>query len=217
MRHIALAVTAAFAVAGCAVTNTPYPAPSRTVYQPPPPNQYTSQRAPLQSQLFACNGGGGSNIGDIGASAEVLRYTPYVNTPAGALLRNPTDVACLSSGFGWRGTATGGGRQHSGLDLANRQGGFVYAAGQGWISAVEWRGGYGLVVEIDHGRGVRTLYAHLNEADPNLRTGMPVEAGAAIGLMGMTGNATGVHLHYEINVDGVQVDPLAYGAEEQVS
>lgn len=216
MRELALGLTAALAVAGCAATNASYPSPSQTVYQPPAPvtpNAFTNERAPLHSQLFACNGGGGSNIGEIGYNAEVVRYTPYATTLAGALLRNPTQGACLSSGFGWRGTATGGGRQHNGLDLANRAGGFIYAAGDGWISTVGWLGGYGQVVEIDHGRNVRTLYAHLSEVDPNLHSGMAVSAGAAIGRMGMTGNATGVHLHYEVFVDGVQVDPLSYGAE----
>ena len=217
MRELALGLTAALAVAGCAATNASYPTPARTVYQPPAPvtpNAFTDERAPLHSQLFACNGGGGSNIGETGYNAEVVRYTPFVTTPAGALLRNPTQGACLSSGFGWRGTASGGGRQHNGLDLANRAGGFIYAAGDGWISNVGWLGGYGQVVEIDHGENVRTLYAHMSEVDPNLHSGMPIQAGAAIGRMGMTGNASGVHLHYEIYVDGVQVDPLGYDSQQ---
>ncbi|MBY0563746.1 MAG: M23 family metallopeptidase [Hyphomonadaceae bacterium] len=215
MRYLAIAATAALA-AGCASTSAPYGAPGSYRQPPPPPvpNEYsTAPQASLHSELFACNGGGGSNLGELGRRAEVLGYTPYMFTPAGALLRNPTQAACLSSGYGWRGTATGGGRQHNGLDLANRGGGYIYAAGDGWISVVEWRGGYGLVVEIDHGRGVRTLYAHLSEADPNLVTGRRVQTGAPIGRMGMTGNATGVHLHYEVTVDGVQVDPLNYGVE----
>jgi murein DD-endopeptidase MepM/ murein hydrolase activator NlpD len=127
-------------------------------------------------------------------------------------MRNPTEAACLSSGFGWRG-GDGGGRPHDGLDLANPGGGFVYAAGEGRVRSADWRGGYGLVLEIDHGQGVRTLYAHLSEIDPNLRPGSFVAAGAAVARMGATGNATGVHLHYEVSVDGLLVDPLSYGAE----
>jgi murein DD-endopeptidase MepM/ murein hydrolase activator NlpD len=214
MRELALGVVAAFAVAGCAVTNTPYPRPSAAATGAATPNIYTqAPRAPLQSELFACNGGSGSNLGELGARGESLRYTPYIYTPAGALLRNPTAIACLSSGFGWRGSASGGGRQHSGLDLANPDGGFIFAAGAGRIAYADWRGGYGLVVEIDHGGGVRTLYAHLSEVNPNLRPGDQVGEGEAIARMGMTGNATGVHLHYEVNVDGLLVDPLNYGVE----
>jgi murein DD-endopeptidase MepM/ murein hydrolase activator NlpD len=167
----------------------------------------------MHSQLFACNGGGGTNIGAIGPSGEAKFYTPYIQTAAGPLLRNPTEAACLSSGFGWRGAASGGGRQHDGMDLANSNGGYIYAAADGWVAFADWRGGYGQVLELDHGEGVRTLYAHLNEIDPNLMPGAFVSAGAAVARMGATGNATGVHLHYEVSIDGLKVDPLAYGAE----
>jgi murein DD-endopeptidase MepM/ murein hydrolase activator NlpD len=90
---------------------------------------------------------------------------------------------------------------------------YIYAAGDGWVRFAEWRGGYGLVLELDHGNGVITRYAHLSEIDPNLRSGAFVAAGAAVARMGATGNATGVHLHYEVMVDGVLVDPLAYGVK----
>jgi murein DD-endopeptidase MepM/ murein hydrolase activator NlpD len=210
LRKLACGFAAVLALAGCAVSNTPYPRPA-TNLPPPQPNIYTSApHAALHSELFACNSWG-ANLGEIGARGESALYTPYIFTPAGALLRNPTERACLSSGFGWRGSADGGGRVHSGLDLANPDGGFVHAAGDGWVASAGWRGGYGLVLEIDHGRGVRTMYAHLSEIDPNLRRGVFVAAGAAVARMGATGNATGVHLHYEVSIDGLQVDPLAYG------
>jgi murein DD-endopeptidase MepM/ murein hydrolase activator NlpD len=99
------------------------------------------------------------------------------------------------------------------MDLANPNGGFVFAAGDGWVAFADWRGGYGQVLEIDHGQGVVTRYAHLSEFDPNLALGSFVGAGTPVGRMGATGNATGVHLHYEVSVDGLNVDPLAYGAE----
>ena len=66
-------------------------------------------------------------------------------------------------------------------------------------------------LRLDHGRGVRTLYAHMSEFDQRLHRGATVYEGQAIGRMGMTGNATGVHLHYEVWVDGLLVDPLHYG------
>ena len=67
------------------------------------------------------------------------------------------------------------------------------------------------MVLLDHGNGVRTIYAHLNEFDQRLRPGVRVHEGQPIGRMGATGNATGVHLHYEVYVDGMIVDPLHYG------
>jgi murein DD-endopeptidase MepM/ murein hydrolase activator NlpD len=112
----------ALGLVGCAVSNSAY-VPERLAI-PASPNAYTAApRAMLHGELFACNSGGGANLGELGARGEVARYTPYIFTPAGALLRSPTEAACLSSGFGWRGTASGGGRQHSGLDLANPGGG----------------------------------------------------------------------------------------------
>lgn len=211
----------ALAASACATPeNAVYPRPP--VATPPPyahpqaPNPFaTAPSAEVHSELFVCNYAS-ANLGEIGDRGQSLRYSPYMLTPAGALLRNPTQSACLSSGFGWRASAGGGGREHTGLDLANPNGGFVYAAGAGRIAAVGWRGGYGLVVEIDHGAGVRSFYAHLSEVDPRLRAGVHVPAGAPIARMGMSGNATGVHLHYEVSVDGLRVDPLAYGQPEPV-
>lgn len=219
MRSLAL-VVCALALGGCAVTNTSYPSPTATtqiVRSPPAPSAYNYAavgRAPLHSELFTCNRYG-SNLGEIGLRGEAVGYSPYMDTQAGPLLRNPTEGACLSSGFGWRGVSNGGGRQHNGLDLANAGGGFIYAAGPGRVVSAEWRGGYGNFVEIDHGRGVRTRYAHMIEIDPNLRPGMSVPAGVAIGRMGMTGNASGVHLHYEVLVDDLLVDPMRYGMPPQ--
>lgn len=215
MRHIAFSLAALFALSGCATANTSYPV--TTTIAPPmehQPSIYASApRAPLHSELFACNSYG-SNLGLIGQRGEATNYTPYIDTPAGPLLRNPTEVGCLSSGFGFRGAATGGGRQHNGVDLANREGGFIYAAADGRIVTADYRSGYGNFIEIDHGRGVRTRYAHLAEFDPNLRPGMRIAAGAPMGRMGMSGNATGVHLHYEVVVDELSVDPLNYGAPQ---
>ncbi len=213
--RLALGCIALAGAAGCAVTNTPYrPAPIASAPAPPIASPYAGvAHAPLHAELNACNGGGGANLGEIGERGEVVLYTPYIFTPAGALLRNPTEAACLSSGFGWRDRADGGGRQHNGLDLANAAGGYVYAAGDGWVRFADWRGNFGLVLEIDHGQGVVTRYAHLNEIDPSLRPGVLVAAGTPVARMGATGNATGVHLHYELMVDGFLVDPLSYGTK----
>ncbi len=216
MRTLSWALTAALVLAGCATTYyapppQPVPQPPPTVQSPRGPSIYTSApTAPLHAELFACRFLG-ANVGEIGARGESLAYTPYIATAAGPLLRDPTEAACLASGFGWRGSASGGGRQHTGLDLANPEGGFIFAAADGWVASNAWRNGYGLVLELDHGGGVRTLYAHLNEVDSNLSEGAFVRQGQAVARMGMTGNATGIHLHYEVIVDGLQVDPLNYG------
>jgi murein DD-endopeptidase MepM/ murein hydrolase activator NlpD len=150
------------------------------------------------------------NAGLIGDDGLLINYTPFIWTLAGPLLRNPTGGACLSSGFGWRGDGSDG-RNHHGIDLANRQGGPIYAAGPGVVIQSGRRGGYGNAVEIDHGAGVKTLYGHLASIDSSVREGAPVAMGQRIGEMGMTGHATGVHLHYELSVNGTNADALTYG------
>lgn len=216
-RSLASGFVGACALAGCATT----PAPISVVVSPPPaPAERTiagdartylgAPRAPLFSQLFVCSPNN-SNLGPIGASNESLAYTPYIATPAGSLLRDPTEGACLSSGFGWRVRGANGGANHTGIDLANANGGFVFAAADGTVAYEGEQGGYGFVVELDHGRGVHTFYGHLNDVNPALQPGAFVRGGTAIARMGATGNATGVHLHYEVIVDGLKVDPLNYG------
>lgn len=215
LRNIALCA-AALSLSACVVAEHPSPSIVSTrpiSSEPVGDNLYArSLRAPLHGELFACSRYG-ANIGEIGDRGESVLYSPYIYTPAGALLRNPTESACLSSGFGWRSRADGGGRVHNGLDLANPNGGFVYAPADGRIAWAGWRGGYGIVLEIDHGSGVRSMFAHLSDVDSNLRPGVFVAAGTPVARMGATGNATGVHLHYEVSVDGLIVDPLRYGSE----
>jgi len=217
MRRFVLGALAAFWLAGCA--SEPLPAAILAGEPPAPaapaPSIFdAAPRAEVQSELFICSPQD-RNLGPVGARNQSLEYTPYIATRAGSLLRDPTEQVCLSSGFGFRATADGGGADHTGIDLANANGGFVFAAGDGWVASESYRGGYGLVLELDHGQGVHTLYAHLNEIDPRLHTGAFVHAGQAVARMGRTGNATGVHLHYELIVDGVKQDPLAYGTPYQ--
>jgi murein DD-endopeptidase MepM/ murein hydrolase activator NlpD len=226
IRSVALTAISALALAGCAIdyesVNAPVsvtpsaprlPAPSVAPTPSVDPAIYlNAPRAPLMSQLFACSSNN-SNIGPISADRASLVYTPYISTAAGALLRDPTEGACLSSGFGWR-TRGENGSNHTGIDLANPNGGFIFSAADGVVERTGWEGGYGIVVQIDHGRGVHTLYGHLTDVNPALRQGSFVRGGSAIARMGMTGNATGIHLHYEVTIDGLKVDPLNYGAPQ---
>lgn len=204
MRNLLAAIAFGAAVSACAT------AP----YTPPPPAApavvYSGQVAPLHASLRLCPGAAAYNVGPVAYDRTVVDYRPMITTNAGPLLRNPTEFSCVSSGYGPREIASGGGRSHSGVDLANDAGGYIYAAGPGRIESVGWKGTYGLMVEIDHGAGVRTRYGHLSEVDPSLGPGSPVAGGVAIGRMGMTGNASGVHLHYELLIGGRAVDPLAY-------
>lgn len=101
-----------------------------------------------------------------------------------------------------------GGRPHLGVDIAASHGSPVVAAEAGTVLSVGYQGGYGLRVDISHGGGVVTRYAHLSSAA--VKAGQIVERGQFIGRAGSTGNATGPHLHFEVIVDGVHKDPALF-------
>jgi murein DD-endopeptidase MepM/ murein hydrolase activator NlpD len=93
------------------------------------------------------------------------------------------------------------------VDLAEPTGAPVEAAAAGRVVWVGVRVGWGLVVTLAHTDGVRTMYAHLSGS--SVRLGQRVAAGATIGLVGSTGDATGPHLHFEVRLRGAAVDPLS--------
>jgi len=124
------------------------------------------------------------------------------------LMRIPIEFARLSSTFGARRhPVLGRMRMHKGVDYAARTGTPIMAAGDGKVSFVGWKSGYGRAVIIDHGQNRSTLYGHMS-AWGKYKTGQHVSQGSTIGYVGMTGLATGPHLHYEFRIKGVQVNPL---------
>jgi murein DD-endopeptidase MepM/ murein hydrolase activator NlpD len=113
-----------------------------------------------------------------------------------------------SSGFGWRDDPIRHTRSfHSGTDFRGHPGTPVVAAGNGVVAFCGRLGGYGNVVDIDHGGGVLTRYAHLRKIET--RKAAAVTAGDTIGQVGSTGRTTGPHLHFEVRLDGAPVSPIA--------
>lgn len=167
----------------------------------PPPAQTT---APLS----LCSGVSISNAPPTDGFQRIANYQPQAYIHGAAVMRAPVS-ACVSSGFGpRRGGASG---FHHGVDLYTRDPAPVYAGGDGVIEAITVMRGYGNTILIRHAGGVKTRYAHLSAYAPGLRTGDRVRAGEFIGHTGRTGNATAVHLHYEIIVDGKPRNPLTVG------
>ncbi|WP_245710890.1 M23 family metallopeptidase [Citreimonas salinaria] len=152
---------------------------------------------------------GGDRYEVLWPGARSLRTRIYKN---GVLLRTfdqPIAGARLSSAFGPRKHPIHNiVRMHSGVDFEAPLGADVLATQAGRIVYMGKKSGYGLMVEIDHGGGVHTLYAHLSETNDALRDGQRVAAGDAVGRVGSTGTSTAPHLHYEIVVDGKPVQPL---------
>jgi murein DD-endopeptidase MepM/ murein hydrolase activator NlpD len=119
------------------------------------------------------------------------------------------DRLTISSRFGWRSDPiTGVGRRHGGIDLPGRFGAAVMATAPGIVRIAGWAGGYGNLVEIEHSDGVRTRYGHLSRLD--VFPSEHVEEGQVIGEVGSTGHSTGPHLHYEVRIGGMAVDPLTF-------
>lgn len=100
-------------------------------------------------------------------------------------------------------------RLHTGVDLAAPTGTPIYAAGDGVISYYRWQSGYGNKIEIQHVNGYETAYGHLSRFVDGLGVGSQVRQGQVIGYVGSTGQSTGPHLHFEIQINGNYVDPLS--------
>ncbi len=115
----------------------------------------------------------------------------------------------FSSPFGYRIHPIFGTRKlHAGLDMAAPVGTVVHAAGSGVVLSAGWGGGYGNLVQIEHGNGIVSRYAHMSQID--VVAGQPVSAGTVLGLSGSTGNSTGPHLHFETRLKSVPTNPACF-------
>jgi murein DD-endopeptidase MepM/ murein hydrolase activator NlpD len=121
----------------------------------------------------------------------------------------PVEKLQFTSNFGirsdpFRGTAA----MHAGVDIPGPIGTPIYATADGIVSHSGWQGGYGNLVEINHGKGIATRYGHLSKL--LVADGAKVTRGQLIALMGSTGRSTGSHLHYEVRMDGHAVNPVPF-------
>ncbi|MFV5405128.1 MULTISPECIES: M23 family metallopeptidase [unclassified Acinetobacter] len=123
------------------------------------------------------------------------------------LISHPLPNSRISSSYGGR-TMGGRAENHSGLDLAAPSGTPIYATGPGIVTKSGWGTGYGQYVEINHGNGYLTRYAHASRLIT--RVGEQVQAGDHIANVGCTGRCTGPHLHYEVVKDGQRKNPSTY-------
>ena len=139
-------------------------------------------------------------------------YTPDGESMRGTFLRTPVEFSRISSRFSksrfhpilktWR--------SHKGVDYAASKGTPIRATADGTVQHVGTKGGYGKAVIISHAGRFSTLYGHMSGYKKGLRSGKSIKQGDTIGYIGSTGLATGPHLHYEFQVDGVHRDPLKY-------
>lgn len=163
---------------------------------------------------------------------ETYRYYRY-RTPDGAvdfydengsnsrkfLMRKPVKGARFTSGFGYRRhPILGTRRMHTGADWAAPRGTPILAPGDGTVTFVGRKGGYGNHLRLKHGNGYQTTFSHLHKFAEGIRKGVKVQQGQVIGYIGSTGRSTGPHLHYEVLVNGKFTDPMkiATGSSRQL-
>lgn len=126
------------------------------------------------------------------------------------LLKTPMNVARISSHFGNRKHPIQGyTKMHRGVDFSAPVGTPIYSAGDGVITELGWKSGYGKFVLVKHSSTLSTAYAHASRFAKNLKIGSKIKQGQVIAYVGTTGNSTGPHLHYEVRINGKQVNPTS--------
>ena len=131
--------------------------------------------------------------------------TTLISVPS----QKPVDMVSINSGFGVRSDPFRGGRaMHAGVDIPGPTGTPIYATADAIVGRTGWIGGYGNMIELEHGKGIQTRYGHLSAI--SVAPGSRIKRGQLIGLMGSTGRSTGSHLHYEVRLDGKPVNPVPF-------
>lgn len=134
----------------------------------------------------------------------VIKGTKVVPSRGSGTFAWPTNGGYISSTMGYR-----WGQLHKGIDIARPSDRTIKAADNGVVVSAGWdNGGYGNMIEIDHRNGYVTIYGHLSSI--NVSVGQTVSKGANIGVMGATGDSTGIHLHFEVHKNGSLKNPLDY-------
>ena len=152
-------------------------------------------------------------LGGFAQGGGELMNPDSTRTPTGTLQWPPPVAGTITSQFGHRvDPITGEVSSHTGTDIACAEGTPILAAADGTVTVANgldsWGGSYGYYIQIDHGGGLETLYAHCSSIC--VTTGQQVQSGEVIGYVGHTGRATGNHLHLEVSVDGNRADVLRY-------
>ena len=166
-----------------------------------------AEGGPLLSLATGADGSLDPRFERLGAS--LARMEALENGLASIPQVTPAHVAYVSSSYGYRADPfTGGAAFHAGLDFPGPRGSPIYAAARGTVSFVGQRQGYGNCIEISHGSGLLTRYAHLSGF--RARVGQEVAAGTVIGAMGNTGRSTGPHLHFEVRINDRPMNPRPF-------
>ncbi len=194
----AVSLGLALIVAACATSEavrTTAPEPAAPKAPQPLPSQPQQAARAFPSAMSVCPGMTVANRPPTDANLMMTDYAPFVVAAGKVTLATaPVEAACFSSGFGPRSFSN-----HKGVDYYSRNAVDIYAAAAGVVREQSYRDDFGNQLVIEHGNGVFTRYAHLQEFGAGIEVGKTVKAGDVIGLMGNTASYTVArHLHYEI-------------------
>lgn len=218
MRLIVATICASI-LAACAGTPVPVPPP---VYQPvyypspefgPPGDVRNPTQGPFQpnAELFVCSGSV-SNAPPFDRTSRVTNFNPIIIVDNQIVMASvPANEVCLSSGYGIR-----NGRAHNGSDFAPVPRGeerVIYTAAPGIVREARVARGFGNYVVVDHGFGIFTRYAHLASIDAWAVPGAEIGFGHRLGMMGESGNARGVHLHFEVLMGDINSPRGSFGLQ----
>lgn len=168
---------------------------------------------PVVSQDYVQNSGGPLSTVELGSEdTDVEKQLRQIQASA-----DPTTIPAMwahlgkiNNEFGFRRNPFGGRiyEFHGGIDIDGERGQLVFAPASGTVIEAGYKGGYGNMIEIDHGNGLTTRYGHLSKIDVEL--GQGITRGQGIGLIGSTGRSTGPHLHYELRINGRPINPRRF-------
>ncbi|MBK3663583.1 peptidoglycan DD-metalloendopeptidase family protein [Bradyrhizobium diazoefficiens] len=182
---------------GLNIANLEAAVPRAAMGGPFVPVKLAANAGPFEKQLYRIN----VTRADMDRLNRTLAQVPYRKPVVGEVE--------FTSGFGVRSDPfLGRPAMHTGLDFRAATGDPARVTANGKVVSAGWSGGYGRMVEVDHGNGLSTRYGHLSEI--NVKVGEIVKIGQVIGLVGSTGRSTGPHLHYETRIDGEAVDPQKF-------
>lgn len=191
---------------------------------------HTGDVATIIVETFISKGGDLSHYGNIvyaslilsGKEHNIYRYSPNKHSKSDeffsedgrsvrrSLLRTPVNIVRISSHYGSRKHPIQGfHKMHKGVDFSAPSGTPIYAAGCGVITEISWKSGYGKFIQIKHSPTLSTSYAHASSFVKGLKVGSKVNQGQIIAYVGSTGRTTGSHLHYEVKINGKNVNPMS--------
>jgi murein DD-endopeptidase MepM/ murein hydrolase activator NlpD len=167
---------------------------------------------PATPDVYTMNSGGPASSEADPENAEIqnqLQVIQNISDPA-SVPSIWAHMGKINNEFGFRRNPFGGRTYefHPGMDIDGERGDIVTAPATGTVTKAGWQGGYGNMVEIDHGNGLATVYGHMSKIE--VAVGDTVVRGQLLGLIGSTGRSTGPHLHYELRLNERPVNPRHY-------